>query len=113
MQQHFNKIYSVLHGSLPSNHIELTDLGIFSLFFLLMMLIIQGSAKRWTPGCMNAAGKAQAEMVSKSSKKFHKTFVLPFSPALYSPFSSWAKIYDAAIIVNCGLPPTIPAISLG
>ena len=76
MQQHFNKIYSVLHGSLPSNHIELTDLGIFSLFFLLMMLIIQGSAKRWTPGCMNATGKARQKVVGNSRNKIHQTWEL-------------------------------------
>ena len=82
MQQHFNKIYSVLHGSLPSNHIELTDLGIFSLFFLLMMLIIQGSAKRWTPGCMNAAGKARQKVVGNSRNKIHQTWGLPSSRTL-------------------------------
>ena len=39
-------------------------------------LYVQGSAKRWSPGCVNAAGKArrQAEVVSNSGNKIHQTY---------------------------------------
>ena len=49
---------------------------------------VQGSAKSWAPGCVNAAGKArrQAEVVSNSSNKIHQTWEPPFSRALYTTY---------------------------
>ena len=44
------------------------------------------SAKRWAPGCVNAAGQGQAVVVNNSSIKIHQTWGLPFTRALYMPF---------------------------
>ena len=49
-------------------------------------IILQGSAKRLRPGCVNAAGKlrqAQAEVVSNNRNKIHQTWPKPFSQALW------------------------------
>ena len=44
---------------------------------------VQGSAKRWSPGYVNAAGKSQAEVVSKSRNKIHQTWERHISRSLY------------------------------
>ena len=54
-----------------------------------MLCILQGSAKRHAPGCVNAAG--ETEVVSNSSNKSHQTEGLPFSRVLYD---ATLKIYD-------------------
>ena len=51
---------------------------------------LQGSAKRWAPGCVNAAD--QTEVVSNSSNKIHQTGGLPFSRALYSNLAMFITI---------------------
>ena len=43
---------------------------------------MQGSATRWSPGCVNAAGKSQAEEVGSSRNTIHQTWEMPFSRAL-------------------------------
>ena len=45
-------------------------------------MLVQGSAKRWFPGCVNV-NEGQAEVVSNSSNEIHQTLEPPFSRALY------------------------------
>ena len=45
--------------------------------------IVQGSAKKWSPGCMNAAGKARQKWYAKAVTKFTK----PGARLLAEPFT--------------------------
>ena len=46
---------------------------------------IQDTAVKWSPGCVNAAGKARqkAEVVSNSNNPIHQTWGPPFNRALF------------------------------
>ena len=61
---------------------------------------IQGSAKRWAPGCVNAAGNAQAVLVSNSRRKIYQTWIPPFSRALYNQLYNNLRILRAHRVVE-------------